>query len=61
MAQLAERRTHKDPTTVRTFDDSDAYWDEVAVRRRYSIPHSDGSFFSDGTGYADGAESALQY
>lgn len=61
MAQLAERRTHKDPKTVRTFDDPDAYWDEVAVRRRYSIPHSDGSFFSDGTGYSNGPDSDLHY
>lgn len=46
----AGRRTHTDPTQVRTFDDADGYWREVEARRHYSIPHSDGSFFSDGSG-----------
>jgi len=46
---------------VRVFADSDAYWDDNETRRRYSIPHSDGSFFSDGSGYSNGSESDLHY
>lgn len=61
MAQSARRRTHKDPTIVRNFDDPDASWAEIETRRRYSIPHSDGSFFSDGSGYSNGPESDLHY
>lgn len=61
MPQTRLRRTHTDPTTIRTFDSPVAYWDEIEQRRRYSIPHSDGSFFSDGSGYSDGPVADLHY
>lgn len=61
MADAGARRTHEDPVKVRAFDTVDAYWDEIGRRRRYSIPHDDGSFFSDGSGYSNGPESDLRY
>jgi hypothetical protein len=61
LVEFAGRRTHNDAPSVRTFETPDAYWDEIDVRRRYSIPHSDGSFFSDGSGYSNGPEADLHY
>lgn len=55
------RRTHRDPVVIRSFDDIDEYWEEISQRRRYSIPHSDGTFFSDGSGYSDGPIADLRY
>ncbi|MER8484284.1 hypothetical protein [Mesorhizobium sp. M1322] len=46
---------------MRALDDIDDYWAETSERRRYSIPHSDGSFFSDGSGYSNGAVADLRH
>lgn len=61
MVESFERRTHRDATIVRVFNNPADYWDEADRRRRYSIPHSDGLFFADGSGYSNGPQSDLQY
>lgn len=61
MSAPNKRRTHNDPIEIRSYAASKDYWDELDVRRRYSIPHSDGTFFSDGTGYSNGELSDLRY
>lgn len=60
-SKFTHRRTHHDPLRIRQFDVLADYWEEAAYRRNYAIPHSDGTFFSDGSGYSNGLLEDLKH
>lgn len=60
LASRLKRPISRDRVEIRTFPRIDDYWRDAEERRRSSIPHSDGSFFSDGSGYSNGPVADLR-
>lgn len=61
MRSVKVRRFNRDQIGVRSYQSPDEYVEEASTGRSYSIPHSDGSFFSDGSGYSNGPEWDSRY